>query len=217
MQQISSQDCDVVIVNYNAGRLLTDCVQSVLAEEARHVFVVDNDSRDASLAHLSASISDVRVTPIRNSRNLGFAAACNTGARAANASTLLFLNPDSMLAEGSLRHMMDVLYSDPSIGMVGGFCVTQMALSSRVDVESFPRPGVHSCGPSACRIWASGFPLCSLTFCFTRSRYRLHPPPWRPFLVPACSSNAKRWRMWVYGTKDISCIARIWIGACGSG
>ena len=49
---------DVVIVNYNAGDLLTDCVQSVLAEGACHVFVVDNDSRDDSLAHLSASISD---------------------------------------------------------------------------------------------------------------------------------------------------------------
>ena len=32
----------------------------------------------------------------------------------------LFLNPDSVLTEGSLRRMMDVLESDPSIGMVGG-------------------------------------------------------------------------------------------------
>ena len=81
---------DVIIVNYNAGNLLADCVQSVLAEGACHVFVVDNDSHDDSLAHLSASISDVRVTIIRNGQNLGFAAACNIGARASNASTLLF-------------------------------------------------------------------------------------------------------------------------------
>ena len=58
--------CDIVIVNYNAGNLLADCVQSVLAEGACHVFVVDNDSHDDSLAHLSASISDARVTIIRN-------------------------------------------------------------------------------------------------------------------------------------------------------
>ena len=120
MQQSSSHDCDAVIVNYNAGRLLTECVQSVLSEQVRHVFVVDNDSHDDSLAHLSASISDVRVTIIRNGQNLGFAAACNIGARASNASTLLFLNPDSVLAVGSLRRMMDVLESDSSIGMVGG-------------------------------------------------------------------------------------------------
>jgi len=142
--------CDIVIVNYNARNLLADCVRSVLAEGACHVFVVDNDSRDDSLAHLSASISDERISVICNGRNLGFAAACNIGARASNASVLLFLNPDSVLAEGSLRRMMDVLESDPSIGMVGGFCVTRMALSSRVGAESFSRPGVHSCGPSAC-------------------------------------------------------------------
>ncbi len=65
--------CDIVIVNYNAGNLLADCVQSVLAEGACHVFVVDNDSHDDSLAHLSASISDARVTIIRNGQNLGFA------------------------------------------------------------------------------------------------------------------------------------------------
>ena len=32
-----------MIVNYNTGPLLTESVQSVLAEGARHVFVVDND------------------------------------------------------------------------------------------------------------------------------------------------------------------------------
>lgn len=78
----------------------------------RHVFVVDNDSHDDSLAHLSASISDVRVTIIRNGQNLGFAAACNIGARASNTSTLLF-NPDSVFAEGSLLRMMDVLEKRP--------------------------------------------------------------------------------------------------------
>src|SRR3546814_19653296 len=105
MRRTSSHDCDVVIVNYNAGRLLTECVQSVLSEQVRHVFVVDNDSHDDSLAHLSASISDVRVTIIRNGQNLGFAAASNIGSRASNASTLLFFNQDSVLAVGSLRRM----------------------------------------------------------------------------------------------------------------
>jgi len=73
--------CDVVIVNYNAIDLLADSVRSALAEGARYVFVVDNDSHDASLADLSATIADVRVTFSRNVQNLGFAAACNIGAR----------------------------------------------------------------------------------------------------------------------------------------
>lgn len=67
--------CGVVIVNYSASDLLADSVRSVLAEGVPHVFVVDNDSHDTSLADLSATISDVRVTLIRNGQNLGFAAA----------------------------------------------------------------------------------------------------------------------------------------------
>ncbi len=140
MRQTSSHDCDVVIVNYNAGRLLTECVQSVLSEQVRHVFVVDNDSHDDSLAHLSASISDVRVTIIRNGQNLGFAAACNIGARASNASTLLFLNPDSVLAVGSLRRMMDVLESDSSIGMVGGLLCNPDGSEQPGGRRVFPTP-----------------------------------------------------------------------------
>ena len=121
MEQNSSLDCDVIIVNYNAGGVLTECVNSALAEQARHVFVVDNDSHDASLANMMDSISDIRVTLIQNGQNLGFAAASNIGARASNAGALLFLNPDSLLHEDSLYRMMDVLGSNPSIGMVGGF------------------------------------------------------------------------------------------------
>lgn len=114
------RSCDVVIVNYNAGNLLSGSVQSVLAEEARHVFVVDNDSHDESLAHLSASISDARVTVIRNGQNLGFAAACNIGARASTADAVLFLNPDGVLVPCALKCMLDVLDRDTSVGMVGG-------------------------------------------------------------------------------------------------
>lgn len=81
--------CDVVIVNYNAIDLLADFGRSALAEGARYVFVVDNDSHDASLADLSPTISDVRVTFSRNDQNLGIAAACNIGARASDAITQL--------------------------------------------------------------------------------------------------------------------------------
>lgn len=114
---------DVVIVNYNAGKLLAECVQSVLAEQARHVFVVDNDSHDESLAYLESSTSDDRVYIIRNGKNLGFASACNIGARASNADTVLYLNPDCVLTPGALHRMIEVLGSDPSIGMAGGLLI----------------------------------------------------------------------------------------------
>ena len=140
MEQTFSHSCDVIIVNYNAGRLLTESVQSVLAQGALHVFVVDNDSHDESLAYLSASISDNRIRIIRNGNNLGFAAACNIGVRGSVAETLLFLNPDSVLAPGSLRRMIEVLESTPSIDMVGGLLCNPDGSEQPGGRRLFPTP-----------------------------------------------------------------------------
>lgn len=182
IQQDFSRDCDVAIVNYNAGLLLTECVQSVLAEQARHVFIVDNGSHDNSLAQLSALISDARVTIIRNDRNLGFAAACNIGARASSANTLLFLNPDSVLGKGSLQRMMDVLESAPSIGMVGGLLCNLDGSEQPGGRRSFPTPG---------RAFIRAFGLSYLGKLFPSlfSDFLLHeePLPFDPIPVEAIS------------------------------
>ncbi|MDB5764001.1 MAG: dTDP-Rha--alpha-D-GlcNAc-pyrophosphate polyprenol alpha-3-L-rhamnosyltransferase [Herminiimonas sp.] len=110
----------IVIVNHNAGSLLTDCVRTGL-EQARQVIVVDNASSDSSLSQLEANFpSESRLRVIRSGRNLGFAAGCHTGVQAATESCILFLNPDCILTEGALDRMLKALQSDPRAGMVGG-------------------------------------------------------------------------------------------------
>lgn len=117
-----SLDCDVVIVNYNAGALLSDCVASVFAESVDRIIVVDNASADGSLEALERINQDkTSLTVIRNHANLGFAKACNIGAEASSAGRILFLNPDSVLRNGALSQMISTLESSPRIGMVGGF------------------------------------------------------------------------------------------------
>jgi len=145
--------CDVVIVNYNAGQLLTESVQSALTEGARHVFVVDNDSHDESLANLETCVSDERVRVMRNGNNLGFAAACNIGAHASNADALLFLNPDSVLAPGALLRMIEVLESKPSNGMVGGLLCNP---------DGFEQPGGRRVFPTSRRAFMRAFGLSYL-------------------------------------------------------
>lgn len=81
---------DVVIVNWNAGRLLEDCVRSV--GEQGNVVVVDNASTDGSAKAVS-SLAEV----VFNEENVGFAAGCNEGARRGHAPFVLFLNPDTRL------------------------------------------------------------------------------------------------------------------------
>jgi GT2 family glycosyltransferase/glycosyltransferase involved in cell wall biosynthesis len=78
--------------------------------------VVDNGSRDDSLTGIEELELPLHV--LRNGENRGFAAACNQGAAAAGAETILFLNPDARLEAGSLQRPLQLL-SDPAHAAVG--------------------------------------------------------------------------------------------------
>lgn len=114
----------VIIVNYNAGALLNDCVKSALGE-AVEVIIVDNDSYDSSIDLLTTRfpLSRHPIQLIVNESNVGFAAACNIGAKAAKGDYLLFLNPDCKLDPNALPALLKELESSDDIGMVGGLLV----------------------------------------------------------------------------------------------
>ena len=110
-----------VVVNYNAGALLTRCVKSMTAQGIGQVVVVDNASSDRSLAALAGEIKgDKRVSVIENDENLGFATGCNIGVEASSGQYLLFLKPDARLEETALERMLEALTSARNVGMVGG-------------------------------------------------------------------------------------------------
>lgn len=110
---------DVIIVNYNAGRLLRNAIDSVLTAPKARVIVVDNASTDDSLEQL-IDIPKERLSIIRNKQNKGFATACNQGIQNSTANDLFFLNPDANISVETLARLQTVLHSDNSIGMVGG-------------------------------------------------------------------------------------------------
>ena len=108
-----------IVVNFNAGPLLRTCIDSVLRCPLDvEIIVVDNASTDGSLAAIMG-LPGVQI--IQNPANVGFAAGCNIGARAATAQFLLFLNPDCSFEPGALLKLLDAFAADPQTGMVGGF------------------------------------------------------------------------------------------------
>jgi N-acetylglucosaminyl-diphospho-decaprenol L-rhamnosyltransferase len=115
----------VVIVNWNSGTLLEECLQSFAAAAdddvtLRRVSVVDNASTDGSCDELVAAAS-LPLALIRNAENRGFGAACNQGAAGSDADFILFLNPDTRLAPGSLELPARYLGSPhhATVGIVG--------------------------------------------------------------------------------------------------
>ncbi len=96
----------IVIVNWNAGPQLFNCLQSIINVrvseiELQRVIVVDNASDDGSSDRLE--VLSLPFTLIKNAKNLGFAAACNIGAKLCDSDYILFLNPDMRLFPDSLQ------------------------------------------------------------------------------------------------------------------
>ncbi|RKT43948.1 glycosyltransferase family 2 protein [Thiocapsa rosea] len=111
----------VIVVNYNAGDLLTQCVGAVLgADVPVEVIVSDNGSDDGSLEHLRAMFgTDPRLRILENRSNLGFAAANNRALPLVRADRLLFLNPDCLVGPDTLGRMLAFMESRPDVGMAG--------------------------------------------------------------------------------------------------
>ena len=129
----------VVIVNHNAGRLLGDCLAAAL-DQAAEVILVDNASEPGPLeAVLRRFDGQARLTVIRSPVNTGFAAGCNMGAAVGTQPATLFLNPDCILAPGSLAAMCREL-ADPTVGMVGGLLLDECGSEQGGARRSVPTP-----------------------------------------------------------------------------
>lgn len=111
----------IIIVNWNTGQQLRDCIDSIQKFGAPYVaqtIVIDNDSSDGS----GIKIKDIPgVTLVEAGENLGFAKACNLGAKYAQSEYLLFLNPDAALHKDTLSKAMTFMASpdNAKVGICG--------------------------------------------------------------------------------------------------
>lgn len=133
-------NCDCIIVNYNAGLFLLDSVKSAFSSGVNMVIVVDNNSEDESLDILREELKGKALVIIKNKINLGFSAACNIGINASHAEYKLFLNPDCILDKYALERMLDYLKKSDSIGMVGGFLCNMDGTEQSGGRRNFPTP-----------------------------------------------------------------------------
>ena len=110
----------VVIVSYNVRELLTACIDSVVkASEGidAEVFVVDNKSADDTVEVISRDYPWVHL--INNNENLGFSKANNIAIRQSEGEYVLLLNPDTVVAEGTLRGVVEFMDQHPEAGGAG--------------------------------------------------------------------------------------------------
>ena len=117
----------IVIVNWNTGGYLRECLASIPAADRAdvdifRVTVVDNASSDASANALEELPLPIEL--VRNGQNVGFAAACNQGAADSTADYLLFLNPDTRLFPDTLAVVTRFMDGEPAAAI--GVCGVQV-------------------------------------------------------------------------------------------
>jgi hypothetical protein len=174
-------DCNVsvVIVNYNAGEILLECIASA-QRQVGQIIVVDNASTDNSIAALRRNFPAVRI--ICNERNLGFAVACNLGAQAADGNHVLFLNPDCILEPDAISILVQAVNSAPDVSMAGGLLTNP---------DGTEQVGGRRAVPTPWRSFVRAFGFSKLSNRYPRlfSDFVLHkqPLPDRPIEVEAIS------------------------------
>ena len=105
----------VVVVVYESGPTLAECLESLRAQTFRdyEVLLVDNASSDRTAQ--AAAKADPAIRLIENPENLGFAAAVNQGARAAKGRWLALLNPDAFAEPGWLAALTAATRANPCV------------------------------------------------------------------------------------------------------
>jgi GT2 family glycosyltransferase len=110
----------IVIVNYNSGQYLRECLRSLLRENDRvhyELIIIDNASENDRIELLQSELPGAQI--LLNSTNLGFAKAANMGLQRGTGRYLWLLNPDTRVGTGALTHLVDFMERHPEVGIVG--------------------------------------------------------------------------------------------------
>lgn len=102
-----SSAISAVVVSYFTGGVLARCLDALrLQPGIAEIILVDNGNPDGAVAAAIGPGEDgppIRV--LSGHGNVGFAVACNMGARAASGDNLLFVNPDAILPPGAAARL----------------------------------------------------------------------------------------------------------------
>jgi GT2 family glycosyltransferase len=113
-------DLTIIIVNWNTRDMLRDCLDSIeknTENQKVNIIVVDNASKDGSREMVASLFPKVKL--INSGGNIGFAKANNLAIPYAETPLILFLNPDTLVMQNSLRGMVDFTRNNPSVGALG--------------------------------------------------------------------------------------------------
>ncbi|MCX7634778.1 MAG: glycosyltransferase family 2 protein [Syntrophales bacterium] len=114
-----ARDVSIIIVSYNTADLLGPCLEAVLHQQGVNleVLVVDNASTDDSAALVARQYPQVKL--MVNAINRGFGAANNQALPLCQGRYILYLNPDTVMADACLAVAVSYMDNHPEVGLAG--------------------------------------------------------------------------------------------------
>ena len=114
------QKVSIIVPVFNKVEFTQKCIEAIVKntpKESYELILIDNASTDGTGDFLKCLKGDVKI--VTNEKNLGFARACNQGARAASTEYLLFLNNDAEPQKSWLEPLFEIVATDNSVGAAG--------------------------------------------------------------------------------------------------
>ena len=96
-QNVEHPLVSIIILNYNAGKLLEECINSICQSNYKNyeIIVVDNNSKVQS--HVECKEKFPSINLIENEKNLGYCEGNNVGIRSSKGKFVIILNPDTIV------------------------------------------------------------------------------------------------------------------------
>lgn len=128
----------LIIVNYNGGALLRNCLEGIKKQTFQdfEIIIVDNFSADDSREDIETFLRKVGISNkfkiIMLDRNTGFSQGNIQGLRVSKSSIIATLNNDTKPEEGWLEELLKALDKNPKVGI----CASKLVVYGTNSIDS---------------------------------------------------------------------------------
>ena len=116
----------IIILTKDNLKYSKDCIESIFEYTSQvktpfEIIVVDNGSKDGTVAYLKSLETVGQIKAIYNPENLGFPKGVNQGVAIAKGEYLCLLNNDTVMTAGWLESLIRCIKSDPTLAATGPY------------------------------------------------------------------------------------------------